>query len=158
MLGSPDALAIPAAFFNNILLIGKIPRGYKGQNCQTDPKYFMNFIQVKSSEITHGFSGGPLWDENQQCVIGMLVEIIWPSAPDWRLGETAFAVPVEDLKAAINIALNVSLFPPKGMTLPFVSYGGSSLIAAGITLGILLCFTRTRPQGEIRDALKGRLR
>ncbi len=42
------------------------------------------------------------------------------------------------------------------MTLPFVSYGGSSLIAGGIAVGMLLAFTRTRPQGEIGDILRGR--
>jgi cell division protein FtsW len=40
------------------------------------------------------------------------------------------------------------------MTLPFVSYGGSSMIAAGLTLGALLALTRTRPQGEIGDIFR----
>ena len=40
------------------------------------------------------------------------------------------------------------------MTLPFVSYGGSSVIAAGITVGMLLALTRSRPQGEISDLFK----
>ena len=39
------------------------------------------------------------------------------------------------------------------MTLPFISYGGSSLIATGITVGMLLALTRTRPQGVIGDIL-----
>jgi cell division protein FtsW len=53
----------------------------------------------------------------------------------------------------------VRLLPAKGMTLPFVSYGGSSVIASGIALGMLLSFTRTRPQGEISDLLgRGRSR
>jgi cell division protein FtsW len=39
------------------------------------------------------------------------------------------------------------------MTLPFVSYGGSSVIASGIALGMLLAFTRNRPQGEISALL-----
>ena len=47
----------------------------------------------------------------------------------------------------------VRLLPAKGMTLPFVSYGGSSLIAMGALTGLLLCFTRTRPQAEIGDHL-----
>jgi cell division protein FtsW len=54
----------------------------------------------------------------------------------------------------INIAVDVRLLPAKGMTLPFVSYGGSSVIAAGITVGMLLALTRSRPQGEISDLFK----
>ena len=59
-------------------------------------------------------------------------------------------------QAIINMGVAVRLLPTKGMTLPLVSYGGSSLIATGITLGVLLAFTRTRPQGEIGDILSGR--
>ena len=60
------------------------------------------------------------------------------------------------VQAFINMAVAVRLVPAKGMTLPFVSYGGSSLIAAGIAVGMLLAFTRTRPQGEIGDILLDR--
>lgn len=55
------------------------------------------------------------------------------------------------MQALINMGVAVRLLPAKGMTLPFVSYGGSSLVAAGIGLGFLLAFTRTRPQGDISD-------
>ena len=46
------------------------------------------------------------------------------------------------LQAAINIGVNVGLFPPKGMTLPFVSSGGSSLIGIALTLGLGLALIR----------------
>ena len=46
------------------------------------------------------------------------------------------------LQAAINIAVNVSLIPPKGMTLPFVSYGGSSMMGTALTLGLALALIR----------------
>jgi cell division protein FtsW len=60
------------------------------------------------------------------------------------------------VQALINMAVAVRLLPAKGMTLPFVSYGGSSVIASGIALGMLLALTRTRPQGGIGDILRKR--
>lgn len=57
------------------------------------------------------------------------------------------------VQAMINMGVAVRLLPAKGMTLPFVSYGGSSVIAAGITVGMLLALTRSRPQGELQDIL-----
>ncbi|MEL6315357.1 MAG: putative lipid II flippase FtsW [Pseudomonadota bacterium] len=59
------------------------------------------------------------------------------------------------VQAMINMGVAVRLLPAKGMTLPFVSYGGSSLIAGGILVGMLFALTRNRPQGEIRDLLRG---
>ncbi len=50
-------------------------------------------------------------------------------------------------QALINMAVNVSLLPAKGMTLPFVSYGGSSLISVGFAMGLVLALTRRRPRG-----------
>ena len=48
-------------------------------------------------------------------------------------------------QAFINIAVNLNLIPTKGMTLPFISYGGSSMLAMGLTLGMALALTRRRP-------------
>ncbi|HEY9092373.1 putative peptidoglycan glycosyltransferase FtsW [Parasphingorhabdus sp.] len=48
-------------------------------------------------------------------------------------------------QALINMAVNLQLFPSKGMTLPFVSYGGSSMLALSIGFGLLLAFTRRNP-------------
>lgn len=46
------------------------------------------------------------------------------------------------LQAATNIAVNVSLIPPKGMTLPFISSGGSSMMGIALTLGLALALIR----------------
>lgn len=60
-------------------------------------------------------------------------------------------VAVFGLQATINLGVAVRLLPAKGMTLPFVSYGGSSLVAAGVGFGMLLALTRRRPQDDLED-------
>lgn len=72
--------------------------------------------------------------------------------PFIRIAGTGLAMLIA-VQAFINIGVSARLLPEKGMTLPFVSYGGSSLLAAGITLGMLLAFTRTRRQDDLEDAL-----
>jgi cell division protein FtsW len=49
------------------------------------------------------------------------------------------------IQATINMAVNTGLAPSKGMTLPFISYGGSSMVALSIGMGLLLAFTRRNP-------------
>ena len=49
------------------------------------------------------------------------------------------------LQALINMMVNVQLAPSKGMTLPFISYGGSSMLALSVGMGLLLAFTRRNP-------------
>jgi cell division protein FtsW len=53
------------------------------------------------------------------------------------------------LQSAINMAVNLHLMPAKGMTLPFISYGGSSMISLAYGMGMLLALTRERPRAEI---------
>jgi cell division protein FtsW len=48
------------------------------------------------------------------------------------------------LQAFVNMASALHLIPTKGMTMPFISYGGSSLLALGISMGVLLALTRRR--------------
>jgi len=48
-------------------------------------------------------------------------------------------------QALVSMAVNTGLAPSKGMTLPFISYGGSSMIALSIGMGMLLAFTRRNP-------------
>ena len=56
-------------------------------------------------------------------------------------------------QAFINIGVTFSLLPAKGMTLPFISYGGSSMLAVAIGMGLLLALTRERPQDHVTDML-----
>ena len=61
------------------------------------------------------------------------------------------------LQALINLAVNVNLLPAKGMTLPFISYGGSSMLAMSFGMGMLLALTRRRvSHGEGLGASMGR--
>ncbi len=52
------------------------------------------------------------------------------------------------VQAVINMGVNLSLLPAKGMTLPFISYGGSSMIAVAFGMGLILALTRRRPVTE----------
>ncbi|WP_420863009.1 putative lipid II flippase FtsW [Algirhabdus cladophorae] len=88
-------------------------------------------------------------------VVRSLVRLMRERDPFIRLAGTGLAC-MFAIQAMVNMGVAVRLLPAKGMTLPFVSYGGSSLIAGGIAVGMLLAFTRTRPQGEIGDILMRR--
>jgi cell division protein FtsW len=48
------------------------------------------------------------------------------------------------IQSVINMGVAVNLFPAKGMTLPFLSYGGSSVVAIGLGMGMMLALTRRR--------------
>ncbi|PJF08926.1 putative lipid II flippase FtsW [Pseudorhodobacter sp. MZDSW-24AT] len=86
-------------------------------------------------------------------VVRSLFRLMRERDPFIRLAGTGLAC-IFGVQAMINMGVAVRLLPAKGMTLPFVSYGGSSVIAAGITVGMLLALTRSRPQGEIGDILR----
>ena len=50
------------------------------------------------------------------------------------------------VQSVINMAVNLDMMPAKGMTLPFISYGGSSMVAVAFGMGLLLALTRRRPE------------
>lgn len=84
-----------------------------------------------------------------------LMRLVQERDPFIRLAGAGLAC-IFGVQAMINMGVAVRLLPAKGMTLPFVSYGGSSVIAAGITLGFLLALTRSRPQGVMGDIFQRR--
>lgn len=86
-------------------------------------------------------------------VVRSLLRLLKERDPFARIAGTGLACAF-GVQALINMGVAVRLLPAKGMTLPFVSYGGSSVIASGIAAGMLLALTRTRPQGEIAEILR----
>ena len=85
-------------------------------------------------------------------VVRSLVRLMRERDPFTRLAGSGMACAF-GVQALINMGVAVRLLPAKGMTLPFVSYGGSSVIASGLAMGMILALTRTRPQGQISDIL-----
>ena len=67
-------------------------------------------------------------------------------ADDFSRYSIAGLVTVFGFQSIINMGVNVQLLPAKGMTLPFISYGGSSLVAMAIAMGMVLALTRKRPE------------
>jgi cell division protein FtsW len=65
---------------------------------------------------------------------------------DFTRYSVAGLVIVFGFQSIINMGVNLQLMPAKGMTLPFISYGGSSLIAIALSMGMVLALTRKRPE------------
>ena len=70
--------------------------------------------------------------------------------PFCQLAGAGLAI-VTAVQAFINMGVAVSLLPAKGMTLPFISYGGSSLFSIALTMGFALAVTRQRPKIGARE-------
>ena len=69
-----------------------------------------------------------------------------------RLAASTLAIQF-GLQSAINLMVNLNLMPPKGMTLPFVSYGGTSMVAIGFGMGLMLALTRKKPEERMVTGL-----
>ena len=77
-------------------------------------------------------------------VIRVLVKLLDEDSTFAILAAAGLVI-VFGMQAMINMAVNVQIAPSKGMTLPFISYGGSSMLALSIGMGLLLAFTRRNP-------------
>lgn len=69
-----------------------------------------------------------------------------------RLAASVLAIQF-GLQSSINLAVNLNLMPPKGMTLPFVSYGGTSMLAVAFGMGMMLALTRKKPEERMVTGL-----
>src|SRR5580698_7777416 len=81
-------------------------------------------------------------------VIRSLTRAMGNDDPFIRFAAAGLAI-LFGLQSTINMAVNLHLMPAKGMTLPFISYGGSSLISLAYGMGMLAALTRERPRGQL---------
>jgi cell division protein FtsW len=84
-------------------------------------------------------------------VVRALVHTMRNDDPFVRFGASGLAI-LFGMQAAINMAVNLHLIPAKGMTFPFISYGGSSMISMAYGMGMLVALTRERPRAEMLAA------
>jgi cell division protein FtsW len=78
-------------------------------------------------------------------VIRALLRALRNDDPFTRFAAAGLAI-LLGLQSAINMSVNLHLIPAKGMTLPFISYGGSSMLAVAFGVGMLLALTREQPR------------
>jgi cell division protein FtsW len=81
-------------------------------------------------------------------VIRALLKAMRNDDPFCRFAASGLAI-LFGLQSTINMAVNLHLMPAKGMTLPFISYGGSSLISLAYGMGMLVALTRERPRAQL---------
>jgi cell division protein FtsW len=81
-------------------------------------------------------------------VIRALTKAMRNDDPFIRFASAGLAI-LFGLQSTINMAVNLHLMPAKGMTLPFISYGGSSLISLAYGMGMLIALTRERPTARL---------
>ena len=98
--------------------------------------------------------GGLLWGAFIISVFGYLVwrglTALRDEYEHWIQLSAAGLICMFGLQAVINLAVNLNLIPSKGMTLPFLSYGGSSLLASALTMGMLVGLMRRRAGTDMR--------
>jgi cell division protein FtsW len=81
-------------------------------------------------------------------VLRALVGALRKNDPFTRFAAAGLAI-LFGAQSAINMAVNLALIPAKGMTLPFISYGGSSMISLAYGVGMLLALLREQPRAEL---------
>lgn len=149
-----DTFQVDAATqaFNNGGLMGTGPGGGTAKHILPDAH--TDFIPAVIGE-EFGFMASAVLI----CVIGFIVLRVLLRAtrvadPFAVLSLTGL-VSLYGFQSFINLGVNLTLLPAKGMTLPFISYGGSSLIAMAFSMGLLLAFSRVRARKNALHAPTG---
>jgi len=93
-------------------------------------------------------------DTFQIIVLRALTNAMRNSDPFARFATAGLAI-LFGTQSAINMAVNLALIPAKGMTLPFISYGGSSIISLAYGTGMMLALMRERPNVEPIGVARG---
>lgn len=137
--------------FNNGGLFGTGPGG--GTAKQILPDAHSDFIFSVLGEEFGFFAGMVLVGLFAFIVVRVLFRALEERDSFAALALTGL-VSIFGLQAVINMAVNLSLMPAKGMTLPFISYGGSSLLSMAYAMGMVLVFGRRRPRTGLQPMIK----
>ena len=137
--------------FNNGGLFGTGPGG--GEAKQILPDAHSDFIFSVLGEEFGFFAGAVMVGLFMFIVMRVLFRALEERESFNALALTGL-ISIFGLQAVINMAVNLSLMPAKGMTLPFISYGGSSLISMAYGMGMVLVFGRWRPRTDVPGIMK----
>ena len=139
-----DPTADPQAAFNvNQALIAVGNGGWLGRGFGHGSQNQLHFLRVRQSDFIYSVISEELGWVGAMLVLGMLLFVVWrllriaDRAQDYfgRLLATGVAA-IIFFQTVVNVGMNLSMMPVTGLTLPFVSYGGSSLISMLLAIGL----------------------
>jgi rod shape determining protein RodA len=142
---SPDPTARYGDIYNiQQALISIGSGGWFGQGYGHGTQVQLRFLKVRWSDFIFSTTANELGFVGASLIIGLVVFIVWRCAWAARTSRDTYGTLVSygvatliAFQAIVNIGVNLNLMPATGLTLPFVSYGGSSLVANMIAIGLV---------------------
>jgi len=142
---SPDPTARYGDIYNiqqAIISIGS--GGWFGQGYGHGTQVQLRFLKVRWSDFIFSATANELGFVGAMLIIGLLVFIVWRCLWAARISRDTYGslvcygiATMIAFQAIVNIGVNLNLMPATGLTLPFVSYGGSSLVSNMIAIGLV---------------------